>query len=93
MIKQKQTTVELQPSTQVLHEASERALDGATVENRIINYAAQTAAAKSLPFTAAEMALDCVSAAVNTICTDTISDKAIDVLISNGHKNEVCMSA
>ena len=58
----------------------------------IQNYAAQYCAAKSLPFTAAEMALDCVSAALTTIANSgTISAKSITHLQIHGHKVEAEM--
>jgi len=54
----------------------------------IQNYAAHYCATKSLPFTAAVMALDCVSAALKTIVTETISAKSISHLQSNGCRVE-----
>ena len=60
--------------------------DGATVVNLVKNYAAQYAAAKSLPFTASEYALDCVSAAVTTVAGGkTPRESAIKTLRSAGH--------
>ena len=54
----------------------------------IKNYAAQYCAAKSLPFTPAVMALDCVCATLSTIVTDSISQKSISDLFAHGHKAE-----
>ena len=64
--------------------------DGAKVIDMVKNYATQYCTSKSLPFSAAVMALDCVSAAVSSVIGDSISQQAIDVLVKNGHKKEVC---
>ena len=63
--------------------------DGAQVIDMVKNYAAQYCTSKSLPFTAAVMALDCVSAAFASVVGATISDNAIGDLYANGHKDEV----
>lgn len=54
------------------------------------NYATQYCASKSLPFSAAVMALDCVSAAFASVVGDNISANSISDLITSGHKKEVC---
>ena len=64
----------------------------------IKDYASQYCVAKSLPFTAASMAMECVCAAVSTIVTGGISMQAISALEKAGHKHEVnrsqlCMHA
>ena len=55
---------------------------------RIQDYAVQYCATKSLPFTAATMALDCVSAAINTLVPKEFSAKAVAQLMANGNKSE-----
>ena len=62
--------------------------DADKIENVVVNYASQSAAAKGLPFTAAEMALDVVAATINTISSTPINSKSIDVLMQNGFKQE-----
>ena len=53
------------------------------------NYASQYAAAKSLPFTSAQMALDCVSASFSTAFGNVPPNpKAIAELMQRGHKAE-----
>ena len=61
------------------------------IVKRVQDYAIQYCAAKSLPFTAATMALDCVTAAVNTLVPKQFSPTAIAELISNGHRSEAKM--
>ena len=61
---------------------------GADIVARVQDYAVQYCAAKSLPFTAATMALDCVSAAVNTLIRQQFSPACIADLLANGHKSE-----
>lgn len=56
------------------------------------DYASQYCAAKSLPFTAGEMALDCVSVAFASAIPTAISSKAIANLAANGYKEEVCFA-
>ena len=63
-------------------------VDGAKLVEVIKNYAAQYCAHKSLPFTAAVMALDCVCATLSTIVTDSISEKSISDLFKHGYKAE-----
>ena len=63
-------------------------LDAAEMVTRIKDYAAQYCASKSLPFTAAEMAMDCVSAAMNTLFPEAADNKTIDKLLAEGHKVE-----
>ena len=55
---------------------------------RVKDYAALYCASKSLPFSAAEMAMDCVSAAINSIFPESVSDKTINKLIAEGHHHE-----
>ena len=62
---------------------------GADIVARVQDYAVQYCATKSLPFTAATMALDCVSAAVNTLIPQQFSPVFIAGLMSNGHTSEV----
>lgn len=63
--------------------------DGKACVDSVKNYASQYAAAKSLPFTAAQMALDCVSAAFSTTFGNVpLNPKAIATLIQAGHKAE-----
>ena len=83
-----------QASQDLLQKHSASPLEGKRVVELVTSYAAQATAARSLPFTAGEMALDCASAAVSTIVgKDPISDAAIDSLISNGHKVRVVRQA
>ena len=62
---------------------------GDQVVEMIKDYASQYCVAKSLPFTAASMAMECVCAAVSTIVTGGISMQAISALEKAGHKHEV----
>ena len=48
----------------------------------------QYCAAKSLPFTAATMALDCVSAAISSLVPKQFSSESIAELMSKGYKSE-----
>ena len=60
-------------------------IKGEEVVSRIQNYVAQNVAARSLPFTAGEMALDCVSASVRTIVGEKpLSDEAVKLLSKEG---------
>ena len=56
--------------------------------NRVKNYAVQYCAAKSLPFTAATMALDCVAATINTLIPKQFTTAAIATLMSSGHTQD-----
>ena len=63
--------------------------DGNEVVDAVKNYASQYAAAKSLPFTAAQMALDCVSASFSTVFGNVPPNpKVIAKLMAEGHKEE-----
>ena len=55
------------------------------------DYAAQYCAAKSLPFTAAEMTLDCVSVAFSTLVRSGVNQKWINALEAKGFKDAVCI--
>ena len=56
------------------------------------NYAAHYCAAKSLPWSAGVMALDCVSAAFSTVLgTTVVNPKSIAELQASGHKSEAKM--
>ena len=60
-------------------------LKGEEIVRRIQNYVAQNVAAHSLPFTAGEVALDCVSASLCSVAGGkAISDKAVHLLQSHG---------
>ena len=65
--------------------------DGAQVIDMVKDYATQYCASKSLPFSAAVMALDCVSAAFASVVSEDISAKSISDLVNNGHIKEVCI--
>ena len=54
----------------------------------VTTYAAQYGVAKSLPFSATVMALDCVTATLKTIVAGEISSKCIALLQKHGHKQE-----
>ena len=77
-------------SQNLLEEASAKAVSGDKICNLIKDYASQYCVAKSLPFTAAAMALDCVCAAFSTVVKGSISEAAITALDKKGHKHEVC---
>ena len=63
--------------------------DGGKIVKAIQDYASQYCAAKSLPFTTAVMAMDCVCATLTTItCNNSISQTSINDLQVNGHKVE-----
>ena len=64
-------------------------IKGAECVRRIQNYVAQNVAGRSLPFTAGEMALDCISATLSTIAgSKPLSEKAADVLTQAGLSDE-----
>ena len=76
-------------SQEMLKELSASVLNGEKIVSRIKNYASQHCVAKSLPFTAASMALECVCAAISTIAPAGISAQSIATLEKCGHKQEV----
>lgn len=62
---------------------------GQAVVKRIQNYVAHNVAARSMPFTAGEMALDCVSAALCSVAgPNFLNPLAIEVLTKAGLTNE-----
>ena len=62
---------------------------GEEVVHRIQDYVAQHVAARSLPFTAGEMALDCISAALCSVIGDRqIDEKSVDLLVRKGHSED-----
>ena len=63
--------------------------DGVKLVSLVKDYAVQYCASKSLPFTAAEMALDCISVAFSSIVRDAISPESIATLTASGYKEEV----
>jgi len=76
-----------------MQDSTTTAQHGEEVVNLIKDYASQYCVAKSLPFSAASMALDCVCAAVSTIVPGgDISKDAIAALEKGGHKHEVSRS-
>ena len=88
--KKLQTTVTTS-SQNLMKESSANVVRGDEIISRIKNYASQHCVAKSLPFTAATMALDCVCVALSTIARPTggITPQSIAVLEKSGHKHEV----
>ena len=75
-------------SANLMTDVSKSVLDGSKLVHTVQDYALQYCVAKSLPFTAAVMALDCVSAAVTTLTPGGISRKSIDHLRANGFRDE-----
>ena len=68
-----------------MQSSSAATVKGEEVVRRIQNYVAQNVAARSLPFTAGEMALDCVSASLCTIVgAKPLSDEAVRLLTKAG---------
>ena len=59
----------------------------------VTTFATQYGVAKSLPFSATVMALDCVTATLKTIVASEISSKCIALLQKHGHKQEAGMMA
>ena len=55
---------------------------------QVKDFASQYCAAKSLPFSAAEMALDVVAAAVNSMFPEGASETTINHLLAEGHRHE-----
>ena len=90
--KQKLRAKDTAASQNLLQQASASVISGDKLCNLIKDYASQYCVAKSLPFTAATMALDCVCAAFSTVVKGEISEAAINALDKKGHKFEVCIS-
>ncbi len=89
MLKLKNNQTQTQQQRARFRSRSLATVKGKEVVRRIQNYVAQNVAARSLPFTAGEMTLDCVSAALCTIAgPDPLSEKAVDVLTQAGLSNE-----
>lgn len=80
-------------SQNLMKESSANVVRGDEIISLIKNYASQYCVAKSLPFTAASMALDCACVALSTIATGGISPQSIAVLEKSGHKHEVFIFA
>ena len=51
--------------------------DAEEIVKRVKDYACLYCASKSLPFSAAEMAMDCVSAAISSMFPEAASEKTI----------------
>ena len=90
--KQKLRVKDTAASRNLLESASASAVSGEKLCNLIKDYASQYCVAKSLPFTAAAMALDCICAALSTVVDGSISEASIIALDKKGHKREVINS-
>ena len=72
-----------------MQEYTTTAVDGNELIKRIQNYVSQNVAARSFPFTAGEMALDCVAATLSTITGDkSLKRGAVDLLNRSGMRDE-----
>ena len=76
-------------SQNLMKESSANVVRGEEIISLIKNYASQHCIAKSLSFTTASMALDCVCVDLSTIATGGISPESIAVLEKSGRKHEV----
>ena len=88
-VKKKNNKRSTDESAANLSKNSKSTLPGEEAVRRIQNYVTQNVTVRSLPFTAGEMTLDCVAATLSTIAgPKPLSEKATDVLITVGFKDE-----